>query len=213
MFLHNICYYYFAVSLYFDKNNDNNNTINTIGIISFILCLLESILISLTQFELKEKIIPFTNELIPVGILQVIFEYFVNLPMIVIFIYYYYYIFDTNGKNDINNSIYICFVAYILLCIYKCIAMLFGHYEQFYSYKIENSSSVKSIWKTCIALHVCNWAIGMPTVLITFGAIYLNNYDKNEDNNEVYSLSIATIVIGCVFCCCLTCLGWCAITN
>ena len=206
MFLHNLCYYYFAYSLYMDKKNgngnDGSNTLDLLFMFSLALCVLESIVISLMQFEIKEKIIPYSNELIPIGIFQTVFEYFVNLPMVIIFIYYcfYYYYFD----GGINYSVYICFAAYILLCIYKVISCLGGHYDRFYSYRMIGGSSIKQSWKFCIAMHVCNWAICVPAVLITFGGIYLN---KKGDEFKNTTLPIVCIVIGCVWCCCMSCAG------
>eukprot|EP01083_Nonionella_stella_P007908 22759_1 len=204
MFLYNLCHYFFGVSIWFDARESGHDTLHLLAVIACVMCVFESVAISLGQFELQEGFIPFTNVLIPIAVIQLILEWMVHLPMVILQIYYLYCV-KWSSELEMNSAVYVCFAGYLLHSMYKGGVIGMHHFDEFQdsslAYGSEERKKVRRCYECCRIGHLVNWAMCVPIVCIVFGSVYL----KNDQNDFV--LSLVLLILGSLVCCCGCCAG------
>eukprot|EP01084_Bolivina_argentea_P206379 352382_1 len=190
MLLHNVCYYMFVVTILLEMSHYKSNLIllwmSRCGVV---LCIFETILFTIQTFVFCGKI-KRIQILTTIPNVQILLEYFVNLPMMIIQTYYLYCVLQDSVLHGIVISECIAFVAYICYIGYK-IMIIFCHHHA--TWKYYATWEIRDHWHNMIRLHFLNWGICVSSIMIGFGAAFL-------DKNDVAHISFVLLVMGiCIF--------------
>eukprot|EP01084_Bolivina_argentea_P201714 344759_1 len=186
LLLHNLCYYIFAITITLEtKHYDANVILLWMTRCSLLLCAFETILIIFQTCVFAGKI-KCVHLLTTIPTVQILLDYLVNIPMMIIQMYYLYNVLRDYDIYIIAISECIAVIAYLFYTLYK-IMIIFCHHHP--AFKYYANWEIRKYWGKVIQWQFINWIYCVPAVMIGFGVAF---FHRDED----FQLSLVVIMIG-----------------